>query len=160
MNLSPQLMTDLSAAPRHEQARALLTVPDPLPREVCFSDGEAGMAYLAFLAYQRGRHAILKGRPGYEAAQMLASRIRSAATRAGSLEEWGHELMAGVGSRVDDLQMEDRLWWMSFLSVHDGIHHRRLLQPSCLSKVVTASELLRTWIYQIRDHATQVEVTA
>lgn len=162
MTLDPQLMTDLSQAPRHKQAEVLLSGPEsPLPDAVRFSHGVAGLAYMAFLAYTHGRRkGVLGGKPGYEAVEILGSRMRSAATRAGSLDEWAHELLGSLRVEITELRMDDRLWWRGFLALHDGIQTRRLLQRATLAEVGTASELLRDWIYQIRDHAKAAEADA
>lgn len=153
MILTPDVMTALSALPRARQAEALLSGPEsPLPRDARFGLDVAALAYMAFLAYSHGRHKILKGRPGYEAVEMLGARLRSAATRAGSIDEWAHELLRSVGVQMTDLRMDDRLWWREVVALQGPA--RRLLQPNVLAEIGTASELLRDdWLYAIRDHA-------
>jgi len=152
LDLDPACLQIIHDYPRHRQAEVLLTSRmGPLPPSVRFYPGVAGMAYLAFVAYQLGRHRVLKDRPGYEAVQMLGHRLRSAATRSATLEDYGAELLGSVGARWDDARMEDRLWWREFADTMTP-YQRQLLQPKSLTKVATASELLREWLYAVSDY--------
>ena len=88
----------LRAVPRHERARMLLRGEvgplGPLGA-LALEPGVAALAYLAYLVWIRARvppNGMFAGKPGYEAATMLRSRVLTAGRQSGSLVDFGHNL--------------------------------------------------------------------
>lgn len=140
----------LRAQPRHVAARMLLTgEAGPLRRLVAgtYDPPGAAVAYLVFLAYVYGRaRGILSGRPGYEARDTLASRVRSAATRSTGLEMFAAELFGprGVGAGLPSVRGADWLWWREAAAVHGG---RWTEQRHRLDDAIAGAGLLIEWLY-------------
>lgn len=141
--------------PRHAQAMAMLMgTIGPLDVSVAFDPDVASAAYMAHLAWVYGRTGgILKGRPGYEAAELLGSRIRAASSRSGSFSEWGSNLLADVGVRLERLRPVDLLWWRGRCALVTSDNWRRLRQRHVLEEVVCAASLLREWLWEQKQAA-------
>lgn len=141
--------------PRHAQAMAMLMgTIGPLDESVAFSPDVAAAAYMAHLAWVYGRTGgILKGRPGYEAAELLGSRVRAAASRSGSFAEWGSSLLADVGVRLERLRADDLLWWRARCRLIGADNWRRLRQRHVLEEVVCAQALLKDWLWEQKQAA-------
>ena len=85
--------------------RILLGQTGHIPAAAAFPHDVSTAAYIAHLAWVYGRTSgILKGRPGYEAAELLGSRIRAAASRSGTgggptVSIVPHRLIVGTAMR-------------------------------------------------------------
>lgn len=112
--------------PRAHAARVLLSdasVRGGLPQRgplaqigVTYTTEEAQVAYLLWIAYQRGVHGMLGGKPQHEAIALLANKSRAAAQRAGTFAEYMHALFGfdGLGIFTETLTMDDLLDWSQF----------------------------------------------
>lgn len=114
-------------------------------------------AYWTALCYRYSRASgVLKGRPAYEAREMLGHRARGAANRAGSMHEWGLLLLSGVGVHDSRMSVVLRQWWRDATQLDDGSgvepspHERWAAVRSSLDDVLLAAELLSPWLHSIR----------
>lgn len=156
--LDPDTRALLADRPRHLAALTLLSGGQhqrgPLAdAQVDFGAEVAQLAYLVWLAYGLGRRGMLGGRPGYEAIQTLASRVRAAAGRAGSLAEFRVELLGRHGLDVgpEHMRQDDLLWWHRLCQAPDAASTwRRLRRPDRLQEVIEAAKLLITegWLWE------------
>lgn len=146
----PADLERLRGLPRHHAAAAILRgEAGPLSRLVAgqYDPPTAALAYLVFLAYVYGRaKGILGGRPGYEARDTLASRVRSAATRSVDLATFADELFGrrGVGAGLTSLRGADWLWWRETSAVYAG---RWPELRRSLTDAIAGSSLLIEWLY-------------
>jgi hypothetical protein len=90
----------------------------------------------------------LAGRPGYEARETFAGRVRSTASRSASLEQWAVLLLESVGSRLESLRTEDALWWRGFCRVHGEVW-RVVRTDTGLTDVCQGAALLSELIHQL-----------
>lgn len=132
-----------------EQVRRLLTTGILLGPGIVFSDAEATMgAWLAF-CWGRSRHSgMLANKPGYEAAEMLASRVRSVTARSANPVAWhGAVLDAVMGDLPGQaIPTPEALWWRSASSGLASSWWRCLLPETltgALTARVVASDILR-----------------
>lgn len=78
-------------------------------------------AHLVWIAWRKGwTNGILAGRPGYEALDMLGHRVRSARSRAGTLEQWGSAVMDGLGVKLNVMSQSERMWWRRVYASAEG----------------------------------------
>ena len=140
----------LRGLPRHHAADMMLRgEAGPMSRLHIggYDDATAALSYLVFLAYLYGRAAgHLSGRPGYEARETLASRVRSAATRATDLRSFAEELWSrrGVGVSLDRLRGADWMWWRQTSATFAGAW------PTLrgrLTDAIAGAGLLIDWLY-------------
>lgn len=121
---------------------------------VDFPSGTCEAAYLLWLVYRAATRpgGMLSGRPGYEAAETFASRVRSAAQRAGSLDGLAHELCRSLRVRPEKvLRGDDLVWWRQRIALDaDGRVWRELRRRESLTEAITALGLLRDWMWELR----------
>lgn len=90
-----------------------------------FDAATARLAYLVQLAYRAGRGAgHLKGRPAYEAKEMLRHRVLSAAECSHEMRDFGRQLFGRVGSDLSSQRPEVLLWWRGAWSANADAWHR------------------------------------
>ncbi len=150
--LEPDDVAALRDLPRAFAARQLLTGARGPIGAAGFDATVADAAYFAFVAYGFARRGMLAGRPGYEATATLGSRIRTAGTRARSLESWGHELLRGLHLRANQLRADDLLWWRGTCALDaEGALWQRIRDRDHIQDVVSAAGILVSdgWLWDL-----------
>lgn len=143
-------LATLRGAPRHRAAEWMLTGHvGPLSRLPVgrYDLPTAGLAYLVFLAYAFGRaRGVLGGRPGWEARETLASRVRSAAMRATGLASFAEEVFGprGIGPRLSSIRGADWLWWREYSAAYAD---RWPVLRASLTDAIAGAGLLIDWLY-------------
>jgi len=149
--LTPEAIAALQHAPRHERARRLLT-GELGPLFTCpLEPHVAAVAYLVYLAWIRARvpgH-MLAGRPGYEAAETLRSRVATAARRSGDLRGFAHELFRRLHLSLGELTTADALWWRAAELSH--ARRWRDFDALTLTETATGARLLDELLRLIPD---------
>ena len=133
----------LTPMPRHERASTLLTGRLGPLAAIPSEPPVAAVAYVIYLAWIRARvpgH-MLAGRPGFEAADTMRSRVLAAGRRSGSLEQFGIELFRRLRLSMIGLPTADALWWRAARVAH-GDHWRHLSTESVLTDALQAVRLL------------------
>ena len=129
---------------------ALLTgqVP-PLDASSAFSADVAGAATFAQLARQQARRSgVLKGKPTWEAREVLAARVRSAANRSRGFRDWGHLLLTGLLVRPEQLRPDDLLWWRRFTGAPER-DWASVRTEEALGEVAYAAEIVGGWLWAL-----------
>lgn len=138
----------LSPLPRHERTRLLLTGQCGPLLALPYGPDAAAIAYVIYLAWIRARvpgH-MLSGRPGYEAAETLRTRVFAASRRAGTLDDFGHELFRRLRLSISQLATADAVWWRVARAQHGHrwlhLSDERTLTDACVA-VRLLDDLLR-----------------
>lgn len=125
----------------------------PLADMGCEFGGDVSVAaYMVHVAWGQGwTRGHLSGRPGYEAVDMMGSRVRAAASRSGSLAEWGSSLVRDVGGRLEAMHADDLLWWRRQVALATPNVWRRLRQRQQLEDVLAAWGILRDALRELKE---------
>ena len=125
----------------------------PLADMKCaFEHHTAVMAYVVQLAWGQGwTRGILSGRPRHEAVELIGSRVRAAAARSGSFQEWAVSLLVDVGGRLEALRTEDMLWWRRQSQLLAESSWRAMRRREHVEEVIAAWILLREVLHEARD---------
>lgn len=159
--LSPGAIAHLLPLSDWQRTSDLLSgrVPEGYLDASCLYSVEvARAAHLVWIAWRRGWTAgMLKGRPSFEALELLAHRVRSARSSAGSLEQWGAAVVEGVGARMSSLSGSEALWWRRTYAADSADEYLgagvwdAIRSPEGTDQVIEAAGFIIDWHRQVRN---------